>query len=105
MFWFQNLAQFFIPYFVTCKFFALIKKEVGERFKSMLTGCHSNSWSLIVYQSSVFLHYDILCCILHEIDLLACVCVWITDDLEQERKHKLELQAEMEATLQDLSNL
>lgn len=53
----------------------------------------------------MFLHYDILCCILHEIDLLACVCVWITDDLEQERKHKLELQAEMEATLQDLSNL
>lgn len=71
----------------------------------MFTGCHSNSWSFIVYQSSVFLHNDILCCILHVIDLLACVCVWITDDLEQERKHKLELQAEMEATLQDLSNL
>ncbi|XP_065942501.1 tropomyosin isoform X18 [Magallana gigas] len=29
----------------------------------------------------------------------------LSDDLEQERKHKLELQAEMEATLQDLSNL
>uniref|UniRef100_A0A8W8HLT8 Tropomyosin n=2 Tax=Magallana gigas TaxID=29159 RepID=A0A8W8HLT8_MAGGI len=29
----------------------------------------------------------------------------LEDDLEQERKHKLELQAEMEATLQDLSNL
>ncbi|XP_048732489.2 tropomyosin isoform X21 [Ostrea edulis] len=29
----------------------------------------------------------------------------LSDDLENERKHKLELQAEMEATLQDLSNL
>lgn len=42
----------------------------------MLTGCHSNSWSLIVYQSSVFLHYDILCCILHVIRPIGmCLCV------------------------------
>lgn len=51
-------------------------------------------------------HYDIVCvafsmCLTH----WHVICVWIPDDLEQERKHKMQLQAEMEATLQDLSNL
>ena len=85
--------------------FLFCLKKIEENEVKYIT----SQWLFYKHDDHVSLdsrHYDIVCvafsmCLTH----WHVICVWIPDDLEQERKHKMQLQAEMEATLQDLSNL